>query len=81
MHVKRLSLGYLCMVAPMYYAWRLLFILLLAPHNASTGWLYAKLEPLLFETFEVVFFAYVLSMIGAKIHERRIRKRQEGEIR
>lgn len=81
MRVKRLSIGFLCLIAPMYFAERLLLILLFAPHSASTGWLYGKLEPLLFETLEFVFFVYVFSAVEARIYERRTGKAKEHEAR
>jgi uncharacterized membrane protein (DUF485 family) len=73
MHEKRLSIGFLCLAAPMYFVMRFLLILLLA-HNIGTGWLRATLLSLLIETFGLILCMYIASIVEAKIYDYRAKK-------
>ena len=77
MRVTRLSIGFLCAFAAIYFVARFGIILLLA-HNIGTGWLHATLKSVSLDTLETVIFLYIISTVWVKISEPRAKKDQEN---
>jgi uncharacterized membrane protein (DUF485 family) len=80
MRVTRLSIGFLCAFALIWFVARFVIILLLA-HNIGTGWLHATLKSVSLDTLATVVFLYIISTIWVRIAEHRAKKEQESATR